>query len=126
MGQHKIIFSHATCLLGYPSQLTIACYADSECAAGKYSLTSSIIFNGECNLYAFRYVVPITLFSFLSLYMFYIFYFLLLFFFLFPSSFHPFLFSFLFPHLVYPFIYYSLFILFSDYEPHKHNLYLNL
>jgi len=40
MGQHKIIFFRATCLLGYPSQLTIACYADGECAAGKYSLTS--------------------------------------------------------------------------------------
>ena len=124
MGQHKIIFSRATCLLGYPSQLTIACYADGECAAGKYSLTS--FFFQLAQLICFSHVVPITLFSFLSLYMFYIFYFLPLFFFLFPSSFYPFIFSFLFPHLLYLFIYYFVFILFPDYEPHIHNLHLNL
>ena len=125
MGQHKIIFSRATCLLGYPSQLTIACYADGECAAGKYSLTSFFFTASATYMLLAGGAYHFVFFS-LSLYVFYIFYFLPLFFFLFPSSFHPFIFSFLFPHLLYLFIYYFVFILFPDYEPHIHNLIYNL
>ena len=49
MGQHKITFSRATCLLGYPSQLTIACY--NVLLA---NTAWQVFFYSERNLYAFR------------------------------------------------------------------------
>ena len=121
------IFSRATCLFGYLSQLTIAYMVHGRWTR-RWQIQSD-------KFYYFLRRTQLTCFSLCGAYHFVFFslstcsiffIFSSCSFFLFPNSFHPFSFSFLFPRLVYPFIYYSLFILFSDYEHDKHNLYLNL